>query len=72
MEITLMTAADFGNKRVVLNLSNSRISGEDPDTAAYVPEAQGGMPTISSIFLCLKNKVDAALMLQYIRYIQSH
>jgi hypothetical protein len=65
-EMTSMTAADFGDKRVVSNQLNSTIFGEDPGTAVYVPGAQGGMPKISSKNFRLKNEVSAALMILYI------
>jgi hypothetical protein len=61
MEITLMTAADFGNKQVVLNQSNSTISGVITVLQRMYLGCKGNAKNLIKNFLSLKNNIGAAL-----------
>jgi hypothetical protein len=61
MEITSMTTADFGNKQVVLNQSNSKISRVITVLQSISTWGARVMPKFSSNFPKSENNVGTAL-----------
>jgi hypothetical protein len=61
MEITSMTAADFGNKQVVLNQLNSTISGVITVLQCMYLGHKKNAKILIKNFLSLKNNIGAAL-----------
>jgi hypothetical protein len=68
MAITLMTAADFGDKQGVSNQSNSTIWRRSWYCSVCTWGARGNAKNILKKF-CPKNEVGATSILLYIRYI---